>query len=128
VPEALAWLGKSDQHLRAARLVHEGGGPSAVACFLCQQAAETALKALLIVTGVPFPRTHDLVDLGRRLPQAAAPIAPPAEALARWSDYAVAPRYPGFGDEGADADVGTMLEGAASLLDAARAFVETLRT
>jgi HEPN domain-containing protein len=29
-------------------------------CFDCQQAAEKALKALLIYIGIPFPKTHSL--------------------------------------------------------------------
>ena len=32
-------------------------------CFDAQQAAEKALKALLVYRNVPFPKTHDIMDL-----------------------------------------------------------------
>lgn len=62
--------------------------------FHAQQAAEKALKALLIKHQVPFGKTHDLEDLLRL----AEPVAPgirqelaEAEAL---TPYAVDARYP----------------------------------
>jgi len=122
----LLWIIKAEEHLLAARVLREGQGPSGTACFLCQQAAENGLKALLVARGVTPPRTHNLVDLWRRLPEDARPAGIPSEALAGWTLYAVAPRYPGFGDSQADADLGEMLEGAAHLVAAARATVEGL--
>jgi len=39
-----------------------------VGCFHCQQAVENLLKALLVFAGVPFPRTHDVLQLFQMLP------------------------------------------------------------
>ena len=64
-------------------------------CFDAQQAAEKAIKAVLLRLGVRFPYTHDLaglVDLitktGRKIPNAVKD----ADRLTR---YAVVTRYPG---------------------------------
>lgn len=67
------------------------------AAFHAQQAAEKALKALLIHHQADFPRTHDLGELLRRADAVLAGIAndlAEGELLGR---YAVDTRYP-FGD------------------------------
>ena len=56
--DPLAWLARAKSNLAIA------ANPTAPEiyledlCFEAQQAAEKALKALLIARGVPFPRTH----------------------------------------------------------------------
>ena len=63
-------------------------------CFHAQQAAEKALKAVLIAKGVPPPKTHNIRALLDLLPQEV--IAPQEiEDAARLTDYAVISRYPG---------------------------------
>ena len=63
-------------------------------CFHAQQAAEKALKAVLVFRSVPFPKTHNirtLIDLlpgDLNLPEA-------AKGAAILTDYAVLTRYPG---------------------------------
>jgi len=61
-----------------------------------QQAAEKLLKALLVLAGEPFRRTHDLDDLTARL----LPIYPQfvlqAEAVRHLSIWGIAYRYPGL--------------------------------
>lgn len=62
-------------------------------CFHAQQAAEKALKALLIARGIPFPWTHNL----RTLLDLLAPTADPprdVHAATALTDYAVALLYP----------------------------------
>lgn len=122
--EALAWIEKAEQHLASARILDRQGGPCAVACFLCQQAAETALKALLIGIGEESPRTHDLVALWRMLPPGSLPGGVSVEHLARWTDYAIAPRYPGFPDARAVEDLPTMIAGADLLVAGVRRKLE----
>ncbi|MBI2267296.1 MAG: HEPN domain-containing protein [Armatimonadetes bacterium] len=63
-------------------------------CFHAQQAAEKALKAILVSRSIPFPRTHNIGTLVDLLPES---IEIPLEAAgaARLSDYAVSTRYPG---------------------------------
>jgi HEPN domain-containing protein len=67
-------------------------------CFDAQQAAEKAVKALLIKRGVTFPYVHDLARLVTLLEQAGQEIPElvrRAEALTR---YAVVTRYPGLAE------------------------------
>ncbi len=72
-------------------------------CFHSQQCIEKYLKARLIVAGVGFPKTHDLVAL-LALVQKAEPLWQPwKEHLAKLTYYAVAVRYPGESAERADA-------------------------
>ena len=93
---ARAWLGCVDRDLDSARkLAHAEGAPEVI-CFLCQQAAEKALKAYLAwLSEEPIPFFHDLVRLGELL-ESRGGAAPPREALLRLTPYSVAPRYPSF--------------------------------
>lgn len=68
-------------------------------CFEAQQAAEKAVKAILVAQQHDFPKTHDigeLLDLVRD-----AGLAVPAELAEarRLTPYAVAGRYPRFGED-----------------------------
>jgi HEPN domain-containing protein len=63
-------------------------------CFHAQQAAEKALKAVLVAKGVRFPKTHDLAFLMQLLPPAVA-VPPPLINLPALNQYAVQQRYPG---------------------------------
>jgi HEPN domain-containing protein len=66
------------------------------ACFDAQQAAEKAVKAVLVAKRVPFPKTHDLAALMTLVERAAGRIPDhvlPAAALTR---YATEARYPVF--------------------------------
>ncbi|MFN3179767.1 MAG: HEPN domain-containing protein, partial [Thermus sp.] len=93
--EPLAWLARAKSNLARARL---GRTSPEVAwedpCFDAQQAAEKALKALLIALGIPFPKTHDLSRL-LELIRPHLPVPPELETLVRLNPFAVAGRYPG---------------------------------
>ncbi len=66
-------------------------------CFHAQQAAEKALKAILIDRGVPFPRTHSIGTLIDLMPQNL--VAPnDVEDAASLTHYAVITRYPGVAE------------------------------
>ena len=74
-------------------LISSGRVRPATALFHAQQAVEKAIKAVLVLHGVPFGRTHDLVELGYRA-RDVVPGSPFAiEHLARLNPYAVAFRY-----------------------------------
>lgn len=62
-------------------------------CYHCQQAAEKAIKAVLIKCKVEFPPTHNLMDLFNLLPP---PISPPPEVknASNLSVYVLKGRYP----------------------------------
>jgi HEPN domain-containing protein len=63
-------------------------------CFHAQQAAEKALKAVLIAKGVPPPKTHNIRTLLDFLPQDVI-VPQEVEDAASITDYAVISRYPG---------------------------------
>jgi HEPN domain-containing protein len=63
-------------------------------CFHAQQAAEKALKAILIACDVAVPRTHNLRTLFDLLPTD-IPVPSDIQESAGLSDYAIASRYPG---------------------------------
>ena len=62
-------------------------------CFHCQQAAEKALKAVLLKSQVEFPPTHNLKKLFDLLP---APLSAPPDVIeaAKLGDYILKGRYP----------------------------------
>lgn len=68
--EAARWLRYAQEDLLTAQVVDQN--PSLArreVCWLAQQAADKALKAALVFSGVDFPRTHDLDLLCERLPE-----------------------------------------------------------
>jgi HEPN domain-containing protein len=101
-PEALRiarrWMAKAEEDLAAAeRLLSLDDSLAAVVCFHGQQAVEKLLKALLVFAGVPFARTHDVIQLVQMLPGHLA-LTIPLSDLAPLNRYAVEARYP-IGDE-----------------------------
>lgn len=71
------WLAKADDDLRVAGLVLSGGiGVEWAACFPAQQAAEKALKGVLVHLGVDFPKSHNVGWLGATATHAAFEIIP----------------------------------------------------
>lgn len=73
------------------------------ACFHAQQCVEKYFKARLQEAGLPFPKTHDLLDLLKRLlgvEPAWTTLSPQVTQLA---SYAVVFRYPGISASKADA-------------------------
>lgn len=61
-PRAQAWLRQAQNDLEAAR-VTAGQGFHAQACYLAGQAAEKALKAVLVAAGLTPPYSHSLERL-----------------------------------------------------------------
>ncbi|MEW6216691.1 MAG: HEPN domain-containing protein [Candidatus Bipolaricaulota bacterium] len=64
-------------------------------CYDAQQAAEKALKAVLIHLNKPFPYVHDLAVLIARLEEAGVGVPERMKLAAGLTDYAVEARYPG---------------------------------
>jgi len=67
-------------------------------CFVAQQAAEKAIKAVLLHSGVRFPYVHDLAELVTLMERAGH--MPPARVResSRLTRYAVETRYPGLSE------------------------------
>lgn len=64
-------------------------------CFDCQQAAEKALKALLIHKDITFPKTHSLNMLIAVVKGQNIQVPVEIESAVILNDYAVETRYPG---------------------------------
>ena len=68
-------------------------------CFDAQQAAEKAIKALLIKIGVDFLYVHDLAELLTLLEKSGQTIPKSIRQAEGLSRYAVFTRYPGMGPQ-----------------------------
>ena len=65
-------------------------------CFLAQQAAEKALKAVYQSRGLPFRYIHDLEELGKGLEDAGVEVPSEVKEAIVLTRYAVETRYPGI--------------------------------
>jgi hypothetical protein len=84
--------------------------------FHVQQAVEKALKAWLCCVGSPFPRTHDLDELGALLEQAGQRIPGFLPDLLQFTDFGVAFRYEAFPDLEGNIDRQDTIERVGGLL------------
>jgi len=57
------WVDRAVVDLRAADVLLANGGPEPIVCFLCQQAVEKLLKAVIEEAGRRPPRVHALSTL-----------------------------------------------------------------
>lgn len=93
-PEAEDWLERAHQALVNASSPRAGGGYEDPA-YLAQQAAERALKALLITDGVAdFPHTHSIGMLLDLLEKRGRDVPPPVRDAAVLTEFATFRRYP----------------------------------
>jgi HEPN domain-containing protein len=93
--EARRWLRYAQEDLTTVqRLLAMGEVIPRHPAWLAQQAAEKALKAVLIAEGIFFPRTHDLEALHTRIPSRWR-VRHLQVDLERLTEYAVEARYPG---------------------------------
>jgi HEPN domain-containing protein len=93
--EVKNWLKKAEEDLDAAKYNFEGAKLE-VAAFLCQQAAEKALKALYIKNFESLLKVHDLVLLSKKL-DAPKQIVEICKTL---TSFYIETRYPSFLDAG----------------------------
>ena len=91
------WLNRARSNLLRARGKKEGVYLEDL-CFDAQQAAEKAIKALLIHHKVRFPYVHDLAALLTLVEQAGREVPQFIRQAARLTRYAVAARYPGISE------------------------------
>ncbi len=123
--EAARWLRYAEGDLSSARkLAQHGELPARNVCLLAQQAAEKAIKAVLVRQAVDFPRTHDLDALVEMLRDDSGSFGE-IDDMAELSQWAVESRYPGNWSEPTEDDARGALNQAAIVVKAA---VETLAT
>lgn len=112
------WLRFAREDLSTAELISEWDRPAQQACFRVQQAAEKAIKAVLISLQVGFPYRHDLDYLRTFLPNGWLLKDDPPD-LAELAVRAIGSRYPGGGSREA------IKEDAKSALGQARKVLDT---
>ncbi|MEX0673673.1 MAG: HEPN domain-containing protein [Gaiellaceae bacterium] len=116
---AREWLEHAFNDLRAAETLHDHAelAPRST-CWFAQQAAEKAMKALLVLDQIEYPLTHDLVETHARLPR---PLqAASRHDLRRLSEFAIRGRYPGPWPEPARPDAEDALAAAREIVDETR--------
>ncbi len=89
------WLNRARSNLAQAKSVHPDVYFEDL-CFNAQQAAEKAIKALLLHRGIGFRYVHDLGELMGLLEQAGEEIPPHIRDAEQLTDYAVKARYSGL--------------------------------
>lgn len=118
--DSKTWLRYASEDLEAAELVARGPGfAPRIACYQAQQAAERALKAVLVKDARPIPVTHDLRVL-RDLVAEERESAKLEVDLAWLSGWNIRGRYPGDWEAATDADALRAIEAAQAILEAAR--------
>jgi len=88
------WLARARSNLALARQPKPEGAFWEDLCFQAQQAAEKALKAVLIAHGTAFPWTHSIEALLDLVPEDVGTPEALREA-AKLTDFAAVSRYPG---------------------------------
>jgi HEPN domain-containing protein len=71
-------------------------------CFHAQQAAEKAIKAVLLRHGIRFPYVHDIRELIRLLKRKAVNVPARVLKARELTNYAVETRYPGLSEPVSD--------------------------
>ena len=95
-----SWLKRARSNLARARLL--AGQPEVAyedLCFDAQQAAEKALKAVLVHRGLAFPKTHALADLLTLVARTGLEVPEQVREATLLTPYAVEARYPGLWEE-----------------------------
>lgn len=87
------WLARARGNLVIARS-ELPGVELAELCFNAHQAAEKAIKAVLIYQEVEYPYIHDLRRLLRLVAGSGTAVPEPVRMAARLTDYSVTARYP----------------------------------
>lgn len=93
------WLNRARSNLAKAQSA--AGTPGVYLedlCYDAQQAAEKAIKAVLIHLGVRFPYVHDLAQLLALVEGTGQSVSESIKQAARLTQYAVEARYPGLSE------------------------------
>ena len=110
--ETTRWLRYAEEDLMTAEtLLRQPQVVPRHACWFAQQAAEKALKAVLVFLQIDFPRTHDLDALRNLLPDDWQ-LKEALPDLASLTEWAVEARYPGNWPEATSAEADAAVEQA----------------
>jgi HEPN domain-containing protein len=97
--------------------MHVSGGLPRHVCWLAQQAAEKALKSILIFEQLDYPRRHDL-DLLLMLIPVDWSVRNEQVDLARLTEWSMEARYPGDWPDATDEDARQAANTAHTVVDA----------
>ena len=92
------WLGRAESSLSLARQPKPEQAHWADLCYLAQQAAEKAIKAVYRSLDQPFRFTHSLEELGLGLRDAGVDLPDAVREAVVLTRYAVETRYPGIAE------------------------------
>jgi HEPN domain-containing protein len=124
--EARRWWRQARRDLESAE-INAQHARHEVVCFLCQQAAEKALKAFLYAQGESPVLGHSLLDLTRRAGTYVAHFQELREPAKTLDGYYIPSRYPnGLTDDVTPADFFDANDGARAIA-AARAIIEVVQ-
>lgn len=122
------WLSHAASDLRLADLA---AGDEFVrreqVCFPAQQAAEKAIKAVLLAQGIEFPLTHDIEELLEIAENGGVGLPEGVQEASMLTPYAVESRYPGYWFEITEADVKEAIQAAERAVAWADESVKTSR-
>jgi HEPN domain-containing protein len=117
-PEVESYLRKAERDFSTAvRMAGEGPEFADIVCFHAEQCAEKSLKGLILALGQVPPRTHDLTVLQKALADMDDSSKRAEGFCLTLTDYAVAPRYPGWEDLVGEVDLDRVLESARFIRD-----------
>lgn len=118
--DAATWLDFANYDLKTARWNFEGKIYTSV-CYASQQAAEKALKALLLFVGKAVPKVHSLDRLLSELRKAKIETSDIEKDALELDKYYISTRYPGQygGPEGlySENDAQLAIDSASQLLE-----------
>ena len=120
------WLNRARSNLARAKAKRKGVYLEDL-CFDAQQAAEKAIKALLIKLDVNFPYVHDLADLLTSVEKVGQEVPELIRQAERLSKFAVFTRYPGIGPSIKEKEYRETLEIAARVVKWAENIVSPKR-
>lgn len=114
---ALRWLEYARNDLQAASIIllRDDVAPR-TACFLAQQSAEKALKAILVLKGFNVIKTHDLDAIYEKLPKKESTVFESLD-LTWLTEWSVESRYPGDWPEASGEDAKKAVTIATEVLD-----------
>ncbi len=110
------WMNRARSNLRRARDQTPGTYLEDL-CFDAQQAAEKAIKAMLLGRGIDFPYAHDLAELTGILEADGVEIPQVVHRAARLTQYATSTRYPGLNEPVTTSDYQEAVELAEAVVD-----------
>jgi HEPN domain-containing protein len=111
------WLNRARSNLARAR---EAPKIAAVyledVCFDAQQAAEKAIKAVLVLRRVAFPWVHDLAELLDLVRESGVEVPEAVRSCEDLTEYATGGRYPGSDEPVSDDECAAAIERAATVV------------